>query len=191
MRQKISCWMHNDAGIWKRSNRVECRIMYSLRFASLAKFVRFAHSLDYYFSWTGYKSRLLIWVHIEAQIVEAAIKIISEKALIWSHKAISNSKEAIQSRCHGVFASLRSQSSFATLTHEILFFQYQLPIKQLKNNFYAELRSNDGSICTKKQLSQFNHIMNHNQQILYCGSDCRHTYAISSTRVSVISMFCV
>ena len=91
----------------------------------------------------------------------------------------------------GVFASLRSQSSFATLTHEILFFQYQLPKKQLKNLFDAESESNEETIHTKKQSSQLNHIINHIQQILYCGSDCRHTYAISSTRVSVISMFCV
>ena len=129
--QKISCLKNIHIGRGKRSNRVECRFMCLLRFARKVRSLRsLTGSL---FAWSGYKSRLLIWVHIEAQIVEAAIKIISEKALIWSHKAISNSKEAIQSRCHGVFASLRSQSSFATLTHEILFFQYQLPKKQFKN----------------------------------------------------------
>ena len=31
-------------------------------------------------------------------------------------------KEAIQSRCHGVFASLRSQSSLASITHWIIIF---------------------------------------------------------------------
>ena len=84
----------------------------------------------------------------------------------------------------------RKVRSLRSLTGS-LFFQYQITKKQLKNKLDAKLRNNDESIYTKKQSSQLNHIMNHNQQILYCGSDCRHTYAIFSTRVSVIIMFCV
>ena len=84
----------------------------------------------------------------------------------------------------------RKVRSLRSLTGS-LFFQYQITKKQLKNKLDAKPRNNDESIHTHKQSSHLNDIMIQNQQILYCGSDCRHTYAISSTRVSVIIMFCV
>ena len=96
-------------------------MVYLLRFARKVRSLRsLTGSL---IAWSGYKSGLLIWVNIEAGIVEAAsTSMIKEAALIRSHKAISNPKKQSYLIDDGVFASLRSQSSFATLTHWIIIF---------------------------------------------------------------------